>query len=565
MQASAENPEESGPVGRESGNIADVHEERKATAQAHADEFEKYTGMSPQRCFRYVLLSLMLRQMGSCWCGMVALEYTRYYITNSLGLVDILKTAIGSPLHVVQAFMFPFWGVVADRVSRKKVLAAACLASAASVWTITLIPSTTTFVLANVAGLVGGLAGPIRDAILRDICTAEEWETSRGGATGIKARMFVTALSAVMVAMAVGLALLKMGDLGVGLPNEYQARKAECGETYCLRPGQYSWSSRWEVDGCLRLLTLMGATMTTLDFFVVTLLLPETLRPERRSGTVWSFVRSNWREFARPWNNLRVLATPQLRYLMFVRFLVYVVAAGWSSIFLSFYDRFHFDTVTMTLHSLVLGIIIWFVVMAVPGLVVRFGDLRGVWIPQAAFLIMCGVGAALLPPGHGYMVFVLLPLFAGPAFGLGEMAPEMLPKLVPSAVQGTYQTARSFIFCLSQAVFAWPWNQLFVRTRSLRYPFDGVLLWLATAIFVVVLWLTVWTLPQDPRDAILEGRALEEFWNAPYVRGEWYRHHSGTNAGKARRAHANGSRGPRAAEASAHARGAHSPGAGGRV
>eukprot|EP00418_Pyrodinium_bahamense_P039335 CAMPEP_0179204346 /NCGR_PEP_ID=MMETSP0796-20121207/101867_1 /TAXON_ID=73915 /ORGANISM="Pyrodinium bahamense, Strain pbaha01" /LENGTH=194 /DNA_ID=CAMNT_0020909223 /DNA_START=63 /DNA_END=649 /DNA_ORIENTATION=- len=194
----------------------------------------------------------------------------------------------------------------------------------------------------------------------------------------------------------------------------------------------------------------------------------------------------------------------------------------------------------MTLHSLVLGIIIWFVVMAVLAL----------WFALETFRV------------HGLRPApaVRRPSLRSGGDGSGDAAeagPVRRPGNVPDGEVLHILPVASGV-CLAVEPAVRPHAEPPV-------PFDGVLLWLATAIFVVVLWLTVWTLPQDPRDAILEGRALEEFWNAPYVRGEWYRHHSGTNAGKARRAHANGSRGPRAAEASAHARGAHSPGAGGRV
>merc|ERR1719210_313850 len=140
----------------------------------------------------------------------------------------------------------------------------------------------------------------------------------------------------------------------MGLPNEYVVHKELCGERHCVMPGRYSWDGPWKVDGCLRLLMIMGSTVMTLDAMVVLFFFPETLRPEHRTtGSVWSFVRSSWREMGRPWNNLRVLATPQLRSLMFVRFLSYVVAAGGSGIFLSVYGRFQFDTFTMTVHSVI--------------------------------------------------------------------------------------------------------------------------------------------------------------------------------------------------------------------
>jgi len=509
--------------------------EKAASAHdAHVEEFTRRTGMSPQTCYRVVILSLMLRLMGGCWLGMVTIEYARYYVINDLGLFDVIRTATGSPQYALQAFLFPFWGVVADRVSRKKVLVAASLSLSASAWLLTLVPSVEVFIITKVLALVADVGGPIRDAMLRDLFTDEQWESSNGGVTGLKARMFLIGQVAFGVATATGMGLLKLGEWGYGLPNEYTVHKDECGERYCISPGQYSWDGPWQVDGCLRLLMIMGSIIMSLDTFVVIFLFPETIRPEcRATRNIWAFMKSSWRELGQPWNNLRVLATEQLRSLMFIRFLGYVVGAGGGSIFLSFYNRFEFDTFTMTLHSVIAGAATWFTTAAVTQIVERYGDLRGIWLP-ANFLLLCyGFCCAMLPAGHGYMVYAIWPLFAGPSFALGGMAPELLAKLIPSDLQGTFQTGKSFIFRLTMAVFMWPWNQIFVNTRDLAYPLDALPVWISVGLGCVTLVLTVRLLKRDPFQAIKQGKALDAFWETEYANSIWYQRHSAVAVARA--------------------------------
>uniref|UniRef100_A0A7S1SF84 Major facilitator superfamily (MFS) profile domain-containing protein n=1 Tax=Alexandrium catenella TaxID=2925 RepID=A0A7S1SF84_ALECA len=483
----------------------------------HAEDFKRRTGMTPKHCYRLVLLSLCLRLMGGCWIGMVGIEYARYYVINDLALFDTVRTATGSPQYAIQAFLFPFWGVVSDRVSRKKIVALASLATCMSAWSFTIAPCVGTFILTKVLALVADVGGPIRDAMLRDILTTDEWEKSSGGVTGVKARLFLIGQIAFGVGTGVGMGLLKLGEYGYALPNEYTVHKDECGKMYCLPDGHQSWDGPWKVDGCLRLLMIMGSVVMTIDACVVCFLFPETLPPEfRRETTLWAFLKVSWREAGKPWNNLRILATHQLRSLMAIRFLGYIVAAGGGSIFMSFYNRFQFDTFTMTLHSVIAGAATWFTTAAVSRLVDRYGDLKGIWLPGKVLCLCYGISCAFLPAGYGYMVFAIWPTFAGTSFALEGIAPELLAKLIPGEFQGTYQTAKSFIFRLTMAVFAWPWNQVFVHTSKLSYPFDGICIFISIAIGFVALYLTLRKLRNDPRDAISAGRALEAFWDSPY-------------------------------------------------
>jgi len=502
-----------------------------AEVKTHAEEFTKRAGMTPTRCYRLILVSLMLRLMGGCWLGMVTIEYARYYVINDLALFDVIRTATGSPQYAVQAFLFPFWGVVSDRVSRKKIIVAASLATCASAWMLTIIPSVNIFIATKVLSLVADVGSPIRDAMLRDVLSTDEWENSSGGVTGVKSRLFLIGQVAFGVATGVGMGVLKLGEWGYGPVNEYTLHKDECGETYCLPRGYYSWDGPWKIDGCLRLLMIMGSVVMTADSFIVMFLFPETLPPEfRRETSLWRFLKTSWREVGRPWNNLRVLATHQLRSLMLIRFLGYIAAAGGGSIFLSFYNRFEFDTFTMTVHSVIAGASTWFTTLAVGRIVDRWGDLRGIWVPGNVLLFLYGVSCALLPPGYGYMVYAIWPTFAGTSFALNGMAPELLAKLIPSDLQGTYQTARSFIFRLTMAVFMWPWNQMFVHTSKLNYPLDGIPIWVSLVLCGVAIWLTIRKLRDDPRDAIVQGKALDAFWDSEYVKSGWYKRHAGSDA-----------------------------------
>jgi len=295
--------------------------------------------------------------------------------------------------------------------------------------------------------------------------------------------------------------------------------------------GQFSWDGPWKIDGCLRLLMIMGSVVMTADSFIVVFLFPETLPPEfRKETSLWRFLKTSWHEVGRPWNNLRVLATHQLRSLMLIRFLGYIAAAGGGSIFLSFYNRFEFDTFTMTVHSIIAGASTWFTTLTVGRLVDRWGDLRGIWLPGNVLLFLFGVSCALLPPGHGYLVYATWPTLAGTSFALNGVAPELLAKLIPSDLQGTYQTARSFVFRLTMAIFMWPWNQMFVHTSKLEYPLDGIPIWVSVLLCVVSLWLTIRKLRNDPRDAIVQGNALQAFWESPYAKSGWYKRHASHDA-----------------------------------
>eukprot|EP00933_Yihiella_yeosuensis_P073246 TRINITY_DN81864_c0_g1_i1.p1 TRINITY_DN81864_c0_g1~~TRINITY_DN81864_c0_g1_i1.p1 ORF type:complete len:655 (-),score=106.70 TRINITY_DN81864_c0_g1_i1:337-2301(-) len=492
----------------------------------HVEEFTRRTGMTPARCYQLVLVSLIARIVGACWVGMVAIEYTRYYVLNDLASMDFLRTATGSPQYIVQAFLFPFWGVISDRVSRKMILVAASLATCASAWLLTVVPSVEVYIITKVFALVADIGGPIRDAMLRDIFSAESWEKTSGGVTGLKAQMSIVGQLGFGAAMLVGMTLLKLGDI-IGFPNEYTVHKWDCGEMHCVKEGQFSWNGGWHIDGCLRLLMIMGSIALSVDACITIFLFPETLPLEYRSRhSVWGFMKENWRLLG-PWNNLRVLATPQIRSLMAIRWLGYVTAAGGGSIFMSFYSRFQFDTFTMMVHTLLAGTSTWFTTMAVSRLVTKFGDMGGVWLPGAVLGLFYGISCAILPPEAGWMVNIIWPAFAGPAFALGLVSPELIAKLVPSDVQGTYQTAKSFIFRITMAIMAWPWNQLFMHTQTLAYPFDASTFWVANILGLVSLVLILWKLRSDPRKAIERGEALTDFFNSPYAKGPWYQRHRG--------------------------------------
>eukprot|EP00413_Alexandrium_margalefii_P005941 CAMPEP_0204513894 /NCGR_PEP_ID=MMETSP0661-20131031/1754_1 /ASSEMBLY_ACC=CAM_ASM_000606 /TAXON_ID=109239 /ORGANISM="Alexandrium margalefi, Strain AMGDE01CS-322" /LENGTH=166 /DNA_ID=CAMNT_0051519089 /DNA_START=57 /DNA_END=554 /DNA_ORIENTATION=+ len=166
----------------------------------------------------------------------------------------------------------------------------------------------------------------------------------------------------------------------------------------------------------------------------------------------------------------------------------------------------------MTLHSVLAGASTWFMTAAISCLVDRFGDLKGVWLPGKILALLYAVSCPFLPSGYGYMVYAIWPAFAGTSFAFQGMAPELLAKLIPADLQGTYQTAKSFIFRLTMAAFGVPWNQLFVHTHKLQYPFDGIPIWISFFIGIVALYLILRKLRNDPRDAIVEGKALDAFW-----------------------------------------------------
>jgi len=488
---------------------------------AHAEQFTAYTGMTPKWCFRLVLVSLILRIVGGCWVAMVALEYTRYYVINDLAEIDLLRVLTGSPQFAVQAFFFPFMGVVSDRVSRKKFILASSLAISASVWLMALVPSVEIYVLTKVLALVSDVGGPIRDAMLRDIFSAEEWERSNGGVTGLRARLAIVGQVGFGIAMAVGMSVMKLGDVGIGLPNEYTIHKEECGPHHCIQPGHFSWEGAWHIDGSLRLLMLMASVVLSLETVMMAFLLPETLAPERRTSTR-KLIKENWRVL-QPWNNLRIFATEQLRLLMSIRGIGYVIAAGGGSVYMSFYQRFEFDTFTISTHTVLAGSATWFTTLAVPKLVQRYGDMRGLWVPAVVLSLMFGACCGLLPGDHGYLVYVIWPLLAGPSFALNGFTPDLMAKLVPSDVQGTFQTGKSFIYRLIQALCMWPWNQLYMHTKDLPYPMDATALWVSWLLGIALMILTCYACRHDPADDIKSGKALEAFMASDYAKSSWYK------------------------------------------
>ena len=56
----------------------------------------------------------------------------------------------------------------------------------------------------QVLALVSDVGGPIRDAMLRDIFSADEWELKHGGVTGLKARLAIVGQMGFALAMAIG-------------------------------------------------------------------------------------------------------------------------------------------------------------------------------------------------------------------------------------------------------------------------------------------------------------------------------------------------------------------------
>eukprot|EP00441_Pelagodinium_beii_P017270 CAMPEP_0197660472 /NCGR_PEP_ID=MMETSP1338-20131121/50862_1 /TAXON_ID=43686 ORGANISM="Pelagodinium beii, Strain RCC1491" /NCGR_SAMPLE_ID=MMETSP1338 /ASSEMBLY_ACC=CAM_ASM_000754 /LENGTH=617 /DNA_ID=CAMNT_0043237825 /DNA_START=38 /DNA_END=1891 /DNA_ORIENTATION=- len=504
------------------GNATPASTATKAKSE-HIEQFVKYTGMTPRTCYILVLASMILRIMGGCWMGMVAIEYTRYYVINDLAEVDYLRVLTGSPQYAVQALTFPFLGVISDRVSRKKLIVASSISTCASSWLLTRFPSVEVYILTKAMALVSDLGSPIRDAMLRDIFSDEEWEQAQGGVTGLRAKMAVIAQIGFGVAMVVGMGIMKLESLGINLPNEYTLHKAKCGVHYCVHPGHFSWEGDWAVDGSLRLLMILASVVLSIDALLVVFAFPETVRPEMRTST-WALVKQNWRVVA-PWNNLRVFATPELRELMSIRCIGYILGAGGGSIFMAFYGRFEFDTFTMMVHTILAGGSTCLVTMLVPAIVVRYGDLKGIWVPSVVLTLAYGFSCALMPSGYGVLVFATWPLLAGPSFALNSFAPDLMAKLIPGDVQGTFQTAKSFTFRLSNAIFMWPWNQLYMHTMHLSYPLDATCVWVSIAVGFLILFLTLRLLRRDPKENIEQGRALEAFMASPYAQSHWYRQH----------------------------------------
>jgi MFS family permease len=467
---------------------------------------------------------MALRILAGGWYGMVFLEYTRYYIVNDLNIIAAIEASTGSFQCLLKAFVFPAWGVFADTRSRKQIILASCVASSLSVWLLVLSPSVAVLLVIRVFSLVADVGSTIKDAMLRDLFCNSDWEAFDGGVTGIKSRMAIVAAFVSGFMVMFGMAVLKVGDVSFNLPNEYTYRREECGQMYCLEPGQFSWGGGWRVDGSLRLLLLVSAVTYTLEAIVVMAMLPETLLPERRKqGTICQFVR----ESRSPWNNLRVFATPQLRDLMNIRFIHFIVAGGGHALFISWYRRNQLDTFTIYSIGVPAGLAAFLLLLAVPRIVDRIGDLRGVWVPATAFGMAWGCSVALLPASHWYLSYVLFPVLGAVPIALGGFTPELMAKLIPGDVQGTFQTGKSFVYNLQRAVFVWPWLALLVWSEKLPYPFDMTCVWVALGVAALALYLTVLQLQQDPREAILGGRALDPYWESSYVKGPWFGRHGG--------------------------------------
>lgn len=365
-----------------------------------------------------------------------------------------------------------------------------------------------------------------------------EWEHRSGGATGIKARMAQFGGAMMGFAVAIGMCVLKVGEIGIiELPNEYSKRKdlptpSGCkDERHCVPPGQGSWADDiWQMDGCLRLLMIMGAVVVSMELLVVMFLLPETLRPEYKTeSSLWKFVQSNWRKLGTPWNNLRVFATPQLKDLMNIRIIHYVIGSGGHALFMSWYRRHNLDTFTMYTLGISAGVTGFVVLFFVTPIVERYGDLLGIWVFSTALILANGVGIALIPSSMWQLSYVLFPLFFGPGSALQGFSPELLAKLIPPDIQGTFQTGKSFLYDVQKAFMVWPWLGLLIASEKMPYPGDSLSVWVALALGVVSLWLTCKQLPADPKAIIAEGRALEAYWKTPYAQGvdSWYRYHGG--------------------------------------
>lgn len=528
-------------------SASEGHQDEKCTKQAtgdtkaHVEDFIRRTGMRPRTCYRLVLLTWALKIIGGTWMGMVMLEYTRYYIINDVESLSIIETYTASPQCLLKAFLFPFWGIAADRSSRKKIIVASSVAMCMSAWLITYLPSVEILAMTRCLSLIGDIGGSIRNAMLRDLFSPSEWEHVDGGITGIKSRMAVFGTLMAAVAVFSGMGILKLGDMGVfGLPNEYSERKDKLppygcqGETYCITPGKHSWENDgWHVDGSLRLMMLMGTLMLTLEALVVVLFLPETLPPAHQTdASLYKFFRRNWRMLGQPWNNLRSFATPQLKALLNIRFLHYAVGSGGNALFMSWYRRHQLDTFTMHVLGIAGGVTGFLLCFGVIRIVDRFGDLAGIWVPGYVMAICQGIGIALVPGSAWELCFIVFPIFLGPAGALQGFMPELLAKLMPADVQATFQTGKSFLHDIQKAVLVWPWLGLFVYSEDLPYPLDALSVWVAIGLGVLALLLTLRELPRDPKQAIEQGRALDEYWETLYVQGKpgrpsWYQRHGG--------------------------------------
>jgi len=278
----------------------------------------------------------------------------------------------------------------------------------------------------------------------------------------------------------------------------------------------------------LRLLMMIGAFAFSLEALLLFFFIPETLKRDGgKQPTLYSFVKESWRDMGGPWNNLRVFATPRLRNLAFIRVIHYTIGSGGTALFLSWYRRHELDTLTMYTLGVTGGATAFIVLLLIVRLVDYLGDLRGIWVPANVLGLLYGVGVALIPFSHWHISYIVFPLFGGPGAALAGFTPELLAKLVPPDIQGTFQTGKAFLFDFQRAFLVWPWLGLLTYSEGLAYPFDTLPIWVAVVLGSVALGLTLRQLPSDPDNAIRQGQALDDFWETPYARSRWYQQHGG--------------------------------------
>jgi len=173
------------------------------------------------------------------------------------------------------------------------------------------------------------------------------------------------------------------------------------------------------------------------------------------------------------------------------------------------------------------GVVAFIFLLLIVSLVKRVGDLQGIWLPANVLAILYGIIIALIPVAHWQLCYIVFPLLGGSSAALGGFCPELLAKLVPPDVQGTFQTAKAFLFDFQRAILVWPWLGLLICSEDFAYPFDALPIWIGLILGVVALWLTLKQLKTDPQIAILEGQALDAFYDTPYAKGTWYLQHGG--------------------------------------
>jgi len=273
---------------------------------------------------------------------------------------------------------------------------------------------------------------------------------------------------------------------------------------------------------------LMGSVVLSIEALVVIMFLPETLPNSAKKGTTFcTFFIKSWHENAKPWNNLRVFATDQLWALGIIRLLMYIVGSGGSALFMTWYRRTEMDSFTMYTFGVASGVVGFLLLFFVKFIVNRFGDLHAIWMPSIIFMILFALGIALVPPSAWQLYYVVMPLFGGPSGALVGFTPELLSKLIPPDIQATFQTGKSFLWNIQEALFVWPWLGLLIVSERMPYPFDALAIWVGIFIGAIVLLLTIRELDRDPANDIKEAKALEPFWKTAYAQGPWYKRHRG--------------------------------------